>query len=52
MTCFQKMKMKNLFSVVNLLVASDNELWIGAESGIYIYNLPDGQVCPFAQFDQ
>ena len=27
----------------NLLVASDNELWIGAESGIYIYNLRMGK---------
>lgn len=26
-----------------LLVASDNELWIGAESGIYIYNLRIGK---------
>lgn len=27
----------------NLLVASDNELWIGAESGIYIYHLRLGR---------
>ena len=27
----------------DLLVSSDNELWIGAESGIYIYNLRTGQ---------
>lgn len=26
-----------------LLVASDNELWIGAESGLYIYNLRQGK---------
>ena len=26
-----------------LLVASDSELWIGAESGLYIYNLRQGQ---------
>ena len=26
-----------------LLVASDNELWIGAESGLYIYNLRQGE---------
>ena len=26
-----------------LLVASDNELWIGAESGLYIYNLRMGK---------
>ncbi len=26
-----------------LLVASDNELWIGAESGLYIYNLRTGK---------
>ena len=32
MTYFQRMKMESLFCR-ELLVASDNELWIGAESG-------------------
>ena len=35
-----------------LLMASDNELWIGAESGLYIYNLRLGKICSLAQFDQ